>query len=90
MCVEFHTRFFSGGGKYVKYVSFFWSLGVYTLPQESYICRSCKFASGASQSQKAGIGMRYYREGNTAEYVSSAHGRGTLGCSGRGGWALNA
>ena len=27
---------------------------------------------------------------HTVEYVSSAHGRGTLGCSGRGGWALNA
>ena len=26
---------------------------------------------------------------HTVEYVSSVHGRGTLGCSGRGGWALN-
>ena len=25
----------------------------------------------------------------TVEYVLSAHGRGTLGCSGRGGWAFN-
>ena len=33
------------------------------------------------------LGMRLHVA--TVEYVSSVHGQGTLGCSGRGGLALN-